>query len=120
MDNLPDYFNKTLPLKKRVSSLLRELTPKEKFQLMSGYQAWWTYPIKRLKVPRMGMSDGPRGISFHSSLRKNTQFPVPKSLAATWNPDLSEKFGTAVAKEIKARGKHILLAPGINIDRTPL
>jgi len=66
------------------------------------------------------MSDGPRGISFHSSYTKNTQFPVPKAIAASWNRECSKWFGEAVAKEIRARKKHILLAPGINIDRTPL
>lgn len=114
------FRDATLDVQSRVEDLLGRLTLDEKFRLMSGYAMWWTPAIKRLNIPKMGMSDGPRGISYHSSMRKCTQYPVPKTLASTWDRTLSQKFGDAIAKEIRAIGKHILLAPGINIDRTPL
>jgi beta-glucosidase len=114
------FQNESLDLESRVQDLLQRLTLDEKFHLLSGHHVWWTHPIKRLHVPKMGMSDGPRGISMHSSYAKNTQFPAPKAIAASWDRTCSEKFGKAVAEEIRARGKHVLLAPGINIDRTPL
>ena len=41
-------------------------------------------------------------------------------MAATWDRDCSQLFGQIVGEEVKARKKHILLAPGINIHRTPL
>ncbi|MHA1112548.1 MAG: beta-glucosidase family protein, partial [Promethearchaeota archaeon] len=86
-----------------------------------GIRAWWTRRVKRLNIPKMGMSDGPNGVSLHSSgFRKCTQFPVTKCVAAAWDPELAEKTGVAMAEEVRAVNKHILLAPGINIDRTPL
>lgn len=114
------HFDESLSIDERVQFLLDNLTFNEKCSLLAGRRIWWTRPVRRLKIPSMGVSDGPRGISFHSSLRRNTQFPVPKCLAATWDPDLSRAFGTALAEEVRARKKQVLLAPGINIDRTPL
>ncbi|MHA2429502.1 MAG: beta-glucosidase, partial [Promethearchaeota archaeon] len=37
-----------------------------------------------------------------------------------WNPELSRKFGIALAEEVRDIGYHMLLGPGINIIRTPL
>ena len=70
------YLNESLDVDSRVKDLLERLTLEEKFQIISGHMLWWTNANKRLKIPEMGMSDGPRGISLHSSYRKNTQFPA--------------------------------------------
>ncbi|MFX0133934.1 MAG: glycoside hydrolase family 3 C-terminal domain-containing protein, partial [Candidatus Hodarchaeota archaeon] len=51
---------------------------------------------------------------------KTTYFPVAICRAATWNPKLSEKFGVAIAQEVRDVGCHMLLAPGVNIQRTPM
>jgi len=114
------YEDESLDTEKRVQDLLERLTLDEKFKIMAGHRLWWSNGIKRLKIPEMGFSDGPRGITWHSNYKKNTQFPAPKALAATWDKSLGAVFGKAVAEEVRARKKHILLAPGINIDRTPL
>jgi beta-glucosidase len=46
--------------------------------------------------------------------------PVGIALGATWNPELVEKVGNVLADELKAKGAHILLAPTVNIHRTPI
>jgi len=38
----------------------------------------------------------------------------------TWDPKLSYEFGKAIAEEVREVGAHMLLAPGINIQRTPM
>ncbi|MBD3190278.1 MAG: glycosyl hydrolase [Candidatus Heimdallarchaeota archaeon] len=116
------YFNSKLPLDKRIELLLAKLTLKDKFRLLSGrrFSFWTTKPIRRLKLKPLGMTDGPNGVAFHSSFRRNTQFPASKCLSATWNRSLANEYGIAVAQEVRAAGRHVLLAPGINIDRTPL
>ncbi|TFG18994.1 MAG: glycosyl hydrolase [Promethearchaeota archaeon] len=115
------FQDENLDIEDRVKDLINQLTLDEKLTLFPGVRAWWTRKIKRLSFPNMGMSDGPNGVSLHSSgFRKCTQFPVTKCLAATWNTNLAEKTGIAMAEEVRAVNKHILLAPGINIDRTPL
>ena len=67
------------------------------------------------------MTDGPHGIGPHSSQNAEcTYFPTAICRAATWNPELSREFGVAIAQEVREIGYHMLLGPGVNIDRTPL
>ncbi len=46
--------------------------------------------------------------------------PVGIALGATWNPEIVEKIGNVLADELEAKGAHILLAPTVNIHRTPI
>ncbi|WP_455463180.1 glycoside hydrolase family 3 protein, partial [Candidatus Hodarchaeum mangrovi] len=114
------YRKSNLPLDDRIKDILKRLTLDEKIRLLSGHRIFNTAPIPRLGLPRFRMTDGPLGVSMLSSgLTKNTRFPCTKALASTWNRELTRKFGESVAKEVAAVGRHCLLAPGINIDRTP-
>ena len=54
------------------------------------------------------------------SVEAATVFPVAVALAATWNPALVREVAAAIAREAKALGEHVVLAPTININRTPL
>jgi beta-glucosidase len=104
----------------RIAQIITELTLNEKIKLLAGFY-FATLPVKRLGIKAFKMTDGPNGISFHSSgLRRNTHFPKTIALGASWNRELAETFGIASGKEVRATGRHLLLAPGINIDRTPL
>ena len=118
------FNNENLNLDDRVKDLLSRLTTEEKFSLLTSHPKlgfYSTTPIKRLCVPKFGVTDGPLGVAYHSSSRtKCTRFPATIALAATWNRNLSHEFGLALGREIRSIGKHMLLAPGINIDRTPL
>lgn len=120
-DALP-YFDESKPLDKRVNFLLQMLTTEEKYRLLSSKKGsiWTSKPIRRLKIKPFGMTDGPFGVAFHSSLKKCTKFPISKCLASTWNRELAEKQGIAMGKETRAVGRHMLLGPGVNIDRSPL
>ncbi|MHA2425520.1 MAG: beta-glucosidase [Candidatus Thorarchaeota archaeon] len=104
--------------------LLNKLTLKEKFKLLTSQgfrRLYTTNPIKRVGIPSFKMTDGPLGVARHSGgFKKATRFPSTISLAATWDRDLAFEMGKAIAKEIRAIGRHMLLAPGINIHRTPL
>ncbi|MFW9794388.1 MAG: beta-glucosidase [Candidatus Thorarchaeota archaeon] len=124
MSTDPPYLDEKTEIENRVSDLLSRLTMKEKFMLLTshGRRRWYsTKPINRLKIPSFKMTDGPLGAAMHSSgFKKNTRFPVTISLAATWNRSLMEEVGVAMGREVRAVGRHILLAPGLNICRTPL
>ncbi len=104
--------------------IVKMLTLEEKFQLLTspGYRRIYsTKPIKRIGVPSFKMTDGPLGVAMHSSgFKKCTRFPAAISLAATWNRTLAEAMGATIAEEVQAVGRHMVLAPGINICRTPL
>jgi beta-glucosidase len=120
LKNLP-FMNSNLDLEKRVDDLLNRLTIEEKLKLCSGRHMWFTKPIKRLGIKPFAMHDGPHGVRPDIGGNvKTTYFPCGICRAATWNPELSYEFGKAIAEEVREVGAHMLLAPGINIQRTPL
>lgn len=116
------FMNEDLDLEERVDDLLERFTLKEKLKLFSGKMLFFTRRVKRLGVKSFKMTDGPTGVGALGTffLKKTTYFPVAICRAATWNPELSKQFGIAIAQEVRDVGRHCLLAPGINIDRTPL
>ncbi len=120
LSKLP-FMNSTLELEKRIDDLLERLTLKEKFKLSAGRRMWYTKPIKRLGIKSFTMYDGPHGVRVDSNGKtQSTYFPSAICRAATWNPELSERFGIAIAQEVRDVGAQMLLAPGINIQRTPM
>lgn len=114
------YWDETLSLEERLDDLFSRLSLQEKFQLSSGRTLFSARGVKRLGIPRFNVSDGPVGVAFHSSLKRNTYFPATISLAASWSTQLCTAFGDAIAKETRATGNSMILGPGINICRTPL
>ncbi|MFO7797968.1 MAG: beta-glucosidase [Promethearchaeati archaeon] len=115
------FRDENFSVEERIEDLLKRLTIKEKFKLLTGRHQWETKPIKRLGIEPFLMTDGPHGVAPHSSGgRECTYFPVGICRAATWNPSLSFEFGKALAEEVREIGAHMILGPGVNIDRTPL
>ena len=108
----------------KARELLSRMTLKEKFQALTSpgiKRIYSTKPIKRLGIPSFRMTDGPLGVAYHSSgFTKCTRFPATISVAASWNRELARELGVAMAEEIRAVNRHMLLAPGINIARTPV
>ncbi|MBY9006090.1 MAG: glycoside hydrolase family 3 C-terminal domain-containing protein [Candidatus Lokiarchaeota archaeon] len=126
MDNkkkkqISSYLNTDIDIEFRINDLIEKFTLEEKFKMCSGFKTWYTAPIDRLNIPSFKMTDGPHGVrSLSSRGFRGTYFPVAICRTATWNEKLSLKFGKAIAKEVKSIGYHMILAPGINIHRTPL
>ena len=110
-------------MSKRIDDLLAELTLEEKADLMSGKGVWDVFPVERLGIPSLKVTDGPAGARGAGLLGSGTPalcIPCGSALGATWNPDLINQLGKALALETRARGSHVLLAPTVNIHRTPL
>ena len=115
------FMNSNLSLEERVEDLLSRLTLEEKFKLSSGRLMWYTRKIKRLGIDSFAMYDGPHGVRpDYEGKNPCTYFPSAICRAATWDPELSEQFGAAIAEEVRELGAHMILAPGINIQRTPM
>lgn len=109
-------------MSKDIEALLGQLTLEEKATLLAGADFWHTIGIPRAGVPVLKVTDGPvgaRGQDF-SNGPASACFPCGTALASTWNPDLVQRVGQALAEEVKAKGAHVLLAPTINIHRHPL
>jgi len=118
--NLP-FRDSSLDIEQRVEDLIERMNLEEMFSLSSGTTIFFTRPLKRLGIKKWKMSDGPHGVgSGVFFFKKMTYFPTAIGRTATWNPELSKEFGIAIAEELRSVGRSMLLAPGININRTPL
>jgi len=114
----------------QVEKILSLLTLEEKIDLVHGNTKFSTLGVPRLKIPERCLTDGPHGIreeispdSWMPAGRWDdyaTALPISLGLAATWNPNLALAGGEVLGCEARARKKDILLAPGVNIQRTPL
>lgn len=106
----------------RVAHLLHRLTVAEKAALTAGHGWWGTTTVERLGIPAVGMSDGPNGVrgpTISSLGIQSVCLPCGTALAATWDPALLERVGALLARQLRERGCRILLAPTINIIRSP-
>jgi len=104
-------------VEKRVDSILGKMTIDEKIEIIGGINDFYTRPIPRLEIPSLRMSDGPMGVHDYGL---TTAYPAGIALAASWDVDLAERFGTAMGKDARARGVNFILGPGMNICRAPM
>jgi beta-glucosidase len=110
-------------LEARIEALLSAMTLEEQVALLAGADIWTTTPIDRLGIPAIKVSDGPNGARGGGSLVGGVPaacFPVAIALAASWDTGLVAEIGRALAEEARSKGAHVLLAPTVNIHRTPL
>lgn len=84
-----------------------------------------TLGIERLGIPVTILADGPAGVRIdpvdvNGFMTYGTAFPTGTTLAASWDRDLVKKLTTAIGEEAREYGVDVLLAPGINVHRSPL
>lgn len=112
-----------------IQEVISKLTLEEKAALLQGKTTWQTYPIERLGVPSMFLSDGPHGLrkqagaGDHLGLNASipaTCYPTAATMANTWDPELGEALGKALGEEAAANDVHVVLGPGLNMKRSPL
>lgn len=115
------YRNSRLPLEKRVEDLMQRLTPEEKAELLHGASSFSYGKMPRIGLAECAFTDGPQGVRMgNNDKAQATAFPSGIAQASTWDPELQEQLGKAIAEECKAVNSRIILGPGINIMRTPL
>lgn len=133
-------------MEKRIKEIIESLTLEEKVSLLSGVGLWQTREIPG-KVPTVWMADGSNGVRIMKPVEgKRAQktsdflkvtdltqdspsigtqypavcFPSGSSLASTWNPELVCRMAAAMGDECRYFKVNLLLAPAINIKRSPL
>lgn len=104
-------------VERRVDKLLAKLTLDEKLQVLGGDRSFYIHALPSIGMPAIRMSDGPYGVRTFGS---STAYAAGVSLAAVWDPKMAELVGRSMARDARARGVGILLAPGVNIYRSPL
>ncbi len=105
----------------RIDELLAQMTLEEKVSMAAGSALWLSTGIERLGIPPFKMTDGPNGARGDFMTQVSAAcFPVGSALAATWNTALIEQVGQALGEEAKTKDAQVLLAPTMNLQRTPL
>jgi beta-glucosidase len=127
----PPYKNPALSVDQRVEDLLVRMTSQEKAEMLSGSGWMESRPNARLGIPAIKMADGPMGVRNWrgSSAITNaastvpvtaTAFPAAIAMAASWDLELVTRAAGAIAQEVKALGRDMILGPTVNINRVPL
>lgn len=111
------YKNSNAPVEARVNDLLSKMTIEEKIDYIGGYKGFYIRGIERLGLPEIKLTDGPVGTHKDG---KSTAYPASILSAATWDTALVYQLGKQLGRDSRARGVHILLAPGVNIVRAPM
>ncbi|GIF72246.1 beta-glucosidase [Asanoa siamensis] len=105
-----------------IESALATLDLDTKVRLLTGQDYWRLPAVPEIGLAGLTMSDGPigvRGVRWAPD-HPSVALPSPTALAATWDPSLSRLAGRVLGQECRARGIHILLAPTVNLHRSPL
>ena len=113
-----------------IEKLISRLTLDEKISMIHGTGLFHNGGVERLGIPELVLSDGPMGVrndfeDAHWMTIGNTDdyvsyLPSNSALASTWNRELAYEAGLVLGEEARARGKDVILAPGVNIKRNPL
>ncbi len=115
--------------KSQAVALVAGMTLEEKASLMSGSSFWHLQALAAYDLPPIMVADGPHGLrkqshqADHMGLSASvraTCFPTAVTLASSWDRALISEVGAAIGRECQAEGVSVLLAPGVNIKRSPL
>lgn len=133
--------------KDNIPEIVKALTPEEKAMIVTGRNDFtfggydnkdefvriidpsvsgYTQGVPRLDIPGTALVDGPAGVVVvdRPDMKKDhycaTGFPVGTLLACSWDTSLVEKIGGAMGDEVLDYNLDVILAPGMNIQRSPL
>ncbi|WP_409060750.1 glycoside hydrolase family 3 protein [Streptomyces sp. SYP-A7185] len=108
---------------RRVRGLVARLTLDEKISLVHGAtdprrlgQAGYLPGVQRLGIPELRLSDGPAGVNV---TRSATGLPPVATLGCSFNLELARRYGEVMGREGRTLDMDVLLAPQIELSRTP-
>src|ERR1700704_5214197 len=106
---------------RELTARVETLTTEQKIRLLTGADAWSLHEEPAVGLRRMVTSDGPAGVRGETWDERDTSanVPSPTALAATWDCDRVATIGRLLAAEARRKGVDVLLAPTVNLHRTP-
>ncbi len=104
-----------------LTARLRRLSLEQKVRLLTGADVWGMHAEPVIGLRRMVTSDGPAGIRGErwDERYPSANVPSPTALAATWDERRLERIGRLLASEARGKGVDVVLAPTVNLHRTP-
>ena len=113
-----------------IRDIIAELTLDEKLGMIHGNELFRTKGVERLNIPPLTFSDGPMGVrlefmpdswdKINLSDDYVSYLPCNSAIAATFNRKMAYISGSVLGNEARGRGKDVILAPGVNVKRSPL
>jgi beta-glucosidase len=109
-------------VERRVEEAVARLDLAGKVRLLTGATTWRTPGEPAIGLREMVLSDGPAGVRGERWDERHTSanLPSPTALAASWDEGLVERLGGLLAHEARRKDVDVLLAPGVNLHRSPL
>jgi len=106
----------------QLGGLIARLDLPAKVRLLTGATTWTLPAEPRIGLRAVVFSDGPVGVRGTGEDRHATSvlLPSPTALAATWDPELAAEVGRLFAAEARRHGVDVVLAPLVNLQRTPV
>lgn len=105
-----------------IDPLLEKLGLAQKVRLLTGASTWRTHAEPAVGLRALTLSDGPAGVRGETWDERETSLvlPSPTALAASWDEHLLTDLGALLASEARRKGVDVLLAPTLNLHRSPL
>jgi beta-glucosidase len=100
---------------------LASLSLEQKVRLLTGADFWSLHPEPAIGLRRLVLSDGPAGVRGErwDERDPSANIPSPTALAASWDEARVERLGRLLAGEARRKGVDVLLAPTVNLHRSP-
>jgi beta-glucosidase len=105
-----------------IEAALAKMDLETKADLLAGLDMWRTVALPEAGLRSMTVSDGPIGVRgrFWTAADPSLALPSPTAQAASWDPELVRRIGNLLADEARRKDVDVLLAPTINLHRSPL
>ncbi|MBB5153192.1 glycoside hydrolase family 3 protein [Saccharopolyspora phatthalungensis] len=105
----------------KLRSLVSRLTVADKARLLTGADLWTLHPMPQIGLRSLVLSDGPNGVRGTAWDERDPSLllPVASALAATWDRASARIMGELFGDEARRRGVHVVLAPTVNVHRSP-
>ena len=93
----------------------------DRVQLLTGATSWTLHPLPSAGLRSIVFSDGPIGVrGIDGDTTFSAQLPSPSAVAATWDRALVHRLGVLTAHEAIRKNVDVVLAPVVNLQRTPV